>query len=924
MQQQILIQTKRGLVAVLCFSAAWCLSAQTLTHRYSFKDTAGSSTFDDSVGGADGSLNNTTASNPNSASLDGTELALDGTGGYANLPGGIISSYTQLTVEFWADFSASNPLWTRVFSFGDQNGGGNKNSGVDFCPYAGGNYQNLDMLSTNGADAYANSNPGLDGLTSSHVTVVADPLSNSLYYYNGVTVVSVEHNTVPSLLAINDTYNLIGRSLYDADPTLNGNIHEFRIYTGVLSASSVALNDAAGPGQYLTNPGTITALHFSSPVNPITVNQSVQQTVTGDFTTVSNLNLVLYGGVTYASGNPSVLTISGSGVVKGVAVGTTTVVATYGAASVTNSLTVVSLPTTLAHRYSFTSDASDSIGGANGTFVGTASVSGGQLVLDGGGYVSLPGNVINIPTYAAVTFEAWATIGNTPQWSHLFEFGNITVNNIYCAPRADAGGFHEFGLSEGGGVTGGQTLSWAHGWNNVTLHITGVVDPTTSTMAVYTNGVLMVGSYTAGAPLTLIGTNNATLGQSSYGDPDAILSIDEFRIYHGALSPAQVAMSDLSGPNSTNFDPGALSSIKVVATSYPAYSQLLAPVILANYANLSSFNLLPNVYAQANGLAVTSSDPTILSVNAQNLLTTYRPGTVTLSATYLGKTSSATVEVQNQAVLAHRYSFDSDASDSVGGANGTLVGTANVSGGQVQLDGGSSDYVSLPGGLLGTYQSATMDIWATISGSQGFWSRLFEFADVGPATANEVYFAPLWGGGGDFMNDGVPFGGGNEGTAVPLIGQTVHLTCLLGGGSLDLYTNGVHYLSTGVSAPASQAGTVGSWIGYSPYGDPGITGSVDEYRIYNGRLAADEILASDVLGPNALLTTSVSVKASVSGGNVVLSWPVAAAGFSVQAKPSVVGGNWVTLTNAPTLVGNTSWQVTVPATGGPQFLRLWR
>src|SRR5450759_5003124 len=100
MQQQILIQTKRGLLAVLCFSAAWCLSGQTLTHRYSFKDTAGSSTFADSVGGADGSLNNTTASNPNSASLDGTELLLDGTGGYAHLPGGTFNSCTQLTVEF--------------------------------------------------------------------------------------------------------------------------------------------------------------------------------------------------------------------------------------------------------------------------------------------------------------------------------------------------------------------------------------------------------------------------------------------------------------------------------------------------------------------------------------------------------------------------------------------------------------------------------------------------------------------------------------------------------------------------------------------------------------------------------------------------------------------------------------------------------
>jgi hypothetical protein len=917
---------RRFTFLVVCFGT-WCASAQTLTHRYSFHDTAGSSTFVDSVDGANGTLNNATASNPNSASLDGSELVLDGTGGYANLPAGLISNYTQLTVEFWADFDASNPTWTRVFSFGSQNGNA-KGSGVDYCHYAGGNYQNLDVLSTNGSDAYANSTPGLNGLTNNHVTVVVDPVNNKMYYYNGVTVVSTKHNTVPSLSAIDDAFNLLGRSLYDVDPTLNGIIHEVRIYQGVLSPASVALNDAAGPGQYLTNPGTITALHFSSPANPIFVKQSVQQDVFGDFTTVSNVNLVLYGGVTYTSGNTSILTISSNGVVQGVNPGSASVVASYGSFSVTNSLTVISLPTVLAHRYSFATDASDSVGGANGALVGTATVSGGQLVLDGAGYVSLPGNIINISTNAAVTFEAWASIGNTPEWSHLFEFGDITSNNIYCAPQADAGGFHEFGLSEGGGVAGGQTLSWAHGWTNITLHITGVADPTTSTLAVYTNGVLMVASDSASASLSQIGTNNAALGQSSYGDPDLIGSIDEFRIYSGALSPAQVAMSDLSGPNVVNFDPGALLSIGVAPTSYPAFSPLVAPVVLANYASLSNFNLMPNVYARVSGLAVTSSDPSILSVNGDNLLTTHRPGTVTLSATYLGKSSSAIVEVRNQAVLAHRYSFATDANDSVGGANGTLVGTATVSGGQVQLDGGSGDYVSLPGGLLGSYRSATMDVWATIDASQQHWSRLFQFADVGPAIANELYFAPAWNQAANaaFASFGVPFGGANLGPQGPaIVGQTVHMTLVVGDGSMELYSNSVPYLSASITAPVSQAGIVGSWIGYSPYGDPGITGSVDEYRIYQGRLAPEEIVASDLLGPNQTLSTAAELKAASStGGRVVLSWPLANAGFSVQSSSSLSGANWLTVTNAPVLVGNTNWEITLPASSQAQFFRLWR
>ncbi|MDP7106106.1 MAG: hypothetical protein QGH41_03450, partial [Roseibacillus sp.] len=39
------------------------------------------------------------------------------------------------------------------------------------------------------------------------------------------------------------------------------------------------------------------------------------------------------------------------------------------------------------------------------------------------------------------------------------------------------------------------------------------------------------------------------------------------------------------------------------------------------------------------------------------------------------------------ATLAHRYSFDVDASDSVGGNDGILIDDASVSGGELILDG---------------------------------------------------------------------------------------------------------------------------------------------------------------------------------------------------------------------------------------------
>ena len=463
--------------------------AQTLTHRYSFNDPAGSPTFADSIGGTNwvGTIQNPDAAAPY---LDGHKLQLDGFGDFGQVPAGILSNYSQITIEFWADFSSNNAVWTRVVAFGSQDENGNKNSGIDYCHYAGGNYQNLDA-SAPGDDAYANNPAGLNGETNQHVTVVVDPVNNTLYYYNGLNLVSTGHGTVPALSAMTSTFDVFGRSLYDADPSLNGAIDEMRVYNGVVPLSQIALNDAAGPDNYTTTPGTITALCVSSPANPIVVGQSSQQIAFGDFTLVTNLNLDLYGGVSYVSGNSGIFTVNTNGVVKGIAPGTTTLVATYGNLSVTNTLTVASVPATLLHRYSFATDASDSVGGASGTLEGNAQVTGGQVVLDGsaGTYVSLPGNIISIPTNAAVTFEAWATMGSISQWSHLFEFGSIPNNLIYCAPEANTP-FNEFALSEAF-ATGGQTLSWAHGWSGLTIHYTGVVDPVNSRMEVYTNGVLL-------------------------------------------------------------------------------------------------------------------------------------------------------------------------------------------------------------------------------------------------------------------------------------------------------------------------------------------------------------------------------------------------------------------------------------------------
>src|SRR6185369_4510925 len=91
-------------------------------------------------------------------------------------------------------------------------------------------------------------------------------------------------------------------------------------------------------------------------------------------------------------------------------------------------------------------------------------------------------------------------------------------------------------------------------------------------------------------------------------------------------------------------------------------------------------------------------------------------GLLALSLTVLAPTSM-------RADLTHRYSFASDASDSVGGANGILQGNVTVSSGAANFPGlTNADYVELPPGLVSNYTSASFECWINV-GVNGTWAE---------------------------------------------------------------------------------------------------------------------------------------------------------------------------------------------------------
>ena len=143
-------------------------------------------------------------------------------------------------------------------------------------------------------------------------------------------------------------------------------------------------------------------------------------------------------------------------------------------------------------------------------------------------------------------------------------------------------------------------------------------------------------------------------------------------------------------------------------------------------------------------------------------------------------------------------------------------------------------------------------------------------------------------------------------------------------GYLALYTNGVLAAqNTAVTVPLSSVNDLYSYIGRSLYSaDSYFDASVDEFRIYNGVLHADEIAAAQVLGPDQLLISgSPTINVSLSGSNLTLSWPLASAGFTLVSRTNLTSGSWTSVFPAPQIT-DTNWLNTVPISENARFFRL--
>ena len=257
--------------------------------------------------------------------------------------------------------------------------------------------------------------------------------------------------------------------------------------------------------------------------------------------------------------------------------------------------------------------------------------------------------------------------------------------------------------------------------------------------------------------------------------------------------------------------------------------------------------------------------------------------------------------------LTHLYTFTSDASDSVGGANGVLEGNAMVTNGALALDGVNS-YLALPANLVSGYNAITIEAWVTDSGSSA-WSRIFDFGN----STSDYMFLSLPAGDGFLRGACTVSGGGGEQVLEwtgnrPPVGQESQIAWTLDGATHTglLYVNGalVAANSNMTLTPASLGSTANNWIGHSEYsGDPYFKGSIDEFRIYNTALSSNAVY-QDYL---SRLPPPVSAQVSVQGQNVVITYNATSnMWYWVECENAIGPLIWEYLGNAPVLATNTT------------------
>ncbi len=859
-------------VAVMAIAASGADSL--LLHRWSFNND-----FADSAGGQ-----TATATNYSFVAYGGgyavkTDGGANGTS-YIDLGPNILpNDGRSFTFEMWVRLDAwQNSQW-RMFGIGS--GGSNKfDQTWGFDGQAGDDYT---LVTLSPQNSYVLGDRGIGPFivgSFCHLAYVFSPGDGGRWvvraYRHGVGTGGLQAKTsffapsgwTPSSLA--QTYCHLARSFDASQNDSAASFDEVRVWGRALSEAEIAASAIAGPDAVIpggdapfgkmvfdTAIGAVARPSGQTYADDVEKLSSKALHLTGDNVFASSLKA--YDGTVAQSGGS--LSSAAAPIVLGDGLcGSAALAATDGAELnvrgitgngsgelLLNNATLRfqgdSATPELVHRWSFNGDLNDSVGGLAAVTTGCSFVdvgAGGAIKVSGGGlkasYVELGQNTVPADGNGA-TIELWARVDdNSVNNARILDFGGDRSSDILLCWRV---GNNNTDLVIARKAGAAQTLtrnelSPYHA--GVMYHIALVIsqngDGTWGIRAykhdAATGTLLKSTAFAAPTGWTLSGLvqNHTYLGRPFDGDntPDSYATYDEVRIWKGILTEEQLAASAIAGPD-------ALYGGEMKAGT-------------ATVAGLKTVKV-------GGGAAVIDTNGKDVSLEAP-----------------LASLASG---------LVHRWSFNGDMEDSVGGQT-----AQNVNGQYVALGDGQA--VKLPedgSGRIDLGQNAmpigdagaTIELWARNDVHMN-WARMFDFGNDGwhsfmvcwaDSAVNKHDYVIIRNGNGTqtlTYSQLAPFTPGTEYYIAATFSRNASGAWTMRVYKYDLATGRIEK-TTALAPPSgwTPASTVQThcYLGYAMDGSK-TAATYDEVRIYDHALTEAELIASASAGPDADLTGSAFVK----------------------------------------------------------------
>ncbi|MFJ9103197.1 LamG-like jellyroll fold domain-containing protein [Streptomyces sp. NPDC102405] len=284
-----------------------------------------------------------------------------------------------------------------------------------------------------------------------------------------------------------------------------------------------------------------------------------------------------------------------------------------------------------------------------GTDGGKALALPGGAPTSDGAYVRLPREVVGDASDLTVSARVkWS--GDKSSWQRIFDLGTDTSRYLFSTPY-NGNGLFQTSVTTGGGGAETQVRGYAalpaDAWRTVTV----TLDTTAGRLTTYLDGVAVSSAATAiKAKDLLSGSATAAgyIGKSLYPDPLLKGAVDDFAVWHSALSAEQVAglvgaVPTLQELSKTSFD---VRTTDGTAPTLPA-------AVRAGFSD---------GYDRDTPVTWDAVPPEKYA----------RPGTFTVAGTAAGRAVRANVTVVREGQLT--VDLGSDTGAFHGGASGTLYG----------------------------------------------------------------------------------------------------------------------------------------------------------------------------------------------------------------------------------------------------------